>query len=54
MQVEGEEKSGLRRVDFLLDMTMFVGLERKDESVAPDAEDRYVTTWLLKLEPHSD
>ncbi|KIJ27552.1 hypothetical protein M422DRAFT_50975 [Sphaerobolus stellatus SS14] len=53
MHKDKEAAGGLRMIDFLLDMTMFLGLERKDDPVAPDSEDRNIPTWILKLEPNT-
>jgi hypothetical protein len=53
VECEEERRNGVRRVDFLLDMSRFGGLERKDEGLANTIE-REVTTWILKLEEYID
>jgi len=52
-----EEKKGqyLLRIDYLLDMTMFAGLERRDSEKRDDLiRNDGVTTFFMRLEPRSD
>lgn len=48
-----EQKKGMRRVDYLLDMTMFAGFERRDSDAQDDLRrnDGFITL-VLKLDPH--
>lgn len=48
-----EQKKGMRRVDYLLDMTMFAGFERRDSDAQDDLRrNDGFTTLVLKLDPH--
>ncbi|GJJ15921.1 hypothetical protein Clacol_010200 [Clathrus columnatus] len=48
-----EQKKGLRRIDYLLDMTMFAGFERRESDVQDDLlRNDGFTTLFLKLDPH--
>lgn len=48
-----EQKKGMRRVDYLLDMTMFAGFERRESDARDDLRrnDGFITLFL-KLDPH--
>jgi len=50
--IDFQKTDHLRRIDFFLDMTIFAGLQRRDEEEVGDRErNDGATTWLMMLEP---